>query len=182
MGRHVMQQAMQVLTSRATTSWYTPPEYIGMVRAVLGDIDLDPASDELPQTWIQADRYFTAEFDDKLRPTLEHDWYGRVWLNPPFDNSAAWVKKLIEQFEKRTVTEAILLVNSNLGYKWYEDLWTRFPVCCVRERIRFVKADGTIGGQSKRGQTFVLFTHSDETLKRFISVFGAIGRIILPQA
>ena len=49
-----MPQSMQVLTSQQSVEWYIPPEYVEMVREVLGDFDLDPASSEAPQTWIRA--------------------------------------------------------------------------------------------------------------------------------
>jgi hypothetical protein len=167
-----MDQAMQVLTSRGTVNWYTPSEVIELVRAVLGRIDLDPASDELPQAWINAKQQFTV-------CGLSRPWGGKIFLNPPFDNSAVWVAKLIAEYESLNVSEAILLVNSNLGYKWYENLWISYPVCCARERIRFIKADGTQGGQAKRGQTFVYF---GTNVERFSEVFSSIGRVILPAS
>jgi hypothetical protein len=36
---------------------YTPPEYLDRVRAVLGDIDLDPASSEIAQETVKAKHY-----------------------------------------------------------------------------------------------------------------------------
>jgi hypothetical protein len=167
-----MPQAMRVLTSRATDEWYTPPNYIEMARTVLGDIDCDPASAELPQTWIKAAQYYTAADDGRIQ-----SWQGRVFLNPPFDDTAWWARRLVRDYLHGDVTSAVLLVNSNLGYKWYEELWTRWPVCCVRERICFVKEDGTPGGQAKRGQTFVYFGHD---FRAFQDVFYPTGRIILP--
>src|SRR5690349_8036846 len=119
-----MQQAMQVLTSRVTVSWYTPPEYIEMAREVLSSIDLDPASADLPQRWIQASRYYTARDDGRIQ-----HWSGRVWLNPPFDDTPWWVRRLVHEYRHGDVTAAILLVNSNLGYSWYESLWKQWPVC-----------------------------------------------------
>lgn len=172
-----MNQAMQVLTSHATEEWYTPALYVDMAREVLGKIDLDPASNHTAQKWIQAERYYT-EVDNGLA----QPWCGKVWLNPPYgktngkSNQEVWSKKLEREYF-RDVTEAILLVNSTHGYKWYEELWLRWPVCCVRERIRFIKPDGTQGDQAKRGQTFVYFGNN---YRQFIDVFAPIGRIVLP--
>jgi hypothetical protein len=70
--------------------WYTPPKYIELARAVLGEIDLDPASSEKAQEAVRAKRYFTAA-DQGLR----HEWRGRVWLNPPY------AQPLIGQFVLR---------------------------------------------------------------------------------
>lgn len=165
-------QAMQVLTSRNTVQWYTPPWAIELARSVLGTIDLDPASAALPQGWIKAGAYYTEQDDGRIQ-----HWAGRAFLNPPFDDTAWWVRRMIREHTRGDVTEAIILVNSNLGYKWYEELWVHWPVCCVRERMRFVQEDGTEGGQAKRGQTFAYLGHN---YRRFIEVFGSTGRIILP--
>jgi len=71
------------------------------------------------------------------------------------------------------------LLNSTHGNDWFEELWTRYPVCFVTKRIRFIRADGSQGGQAKRGQTFV---YLGLNVERFASVFGAIGRVILPES
>lgn len=174
-----MRQDMAILTSHNTAEWYTPPEYISLVVQVLGGIDLDPASDPLPQTWIQAGTYFTKEDDG-----LGKSWFGKVFLNPPYgktagkSNAEVWSQKLIKEYRSKNVEEAILLVNATNGYKWFEALWAEFPVCFTRDRIRFVKPDGTVGGQAKRAQCFFYF---GQDVYRFYNIFSGIGRVILSE-
>lgn len=174
-----MSQAMSVLVSYETAEWYTPPEFIGMVRRVLGRIDTDPATCAMANTWIKAPVCFTSENDG-----LSQSWHGTVFLNPPYgktdgkSNQDIWSKKLEAEFLSGNTTEAILLVNSTHGYKWYEYLWHRYPVCKVTDRIRFIKPDGSVGGQAKRGQTFVYFGNNVE---KFQEVFQSIGRLIYPD-
>ncbi len=188
-----MKQSMQVLTSTETVNWYTPSKYIEMARQVMGSIDLDPASCDVAQSWIKADFYYCG----KVYNGLDMPYYKNVWLNPPFDNTALWCTKLYNEIAKGNVDQAIILVNSNHGYKWYEELWRKFPVCCARERIEFltdVNEDeikwGTaksvqIGdhrlmtkGQAKRGQTFAYYGNNIEA---FYNVFSPIGRVIVPK-
>lgn len=166
-----MMQAMSVLTSQVTVEWYTPPHIIEMARAVLGDIDLDPASNDVAQRWIQARAYYTAE------TLLQAAWAGRIWLNPPFDDTPTWVERLEREYMHGDVTAALLLVNSAPGYGWWERLWRNRPVCMLRERLRFYRADGVPGGQAKKGQTIAYFGLDNHT---FIQVFAPLGRIILP--
>ena len=98
-----MSQPMQVLTSQQSVEWYTPPQYVEMVREVLGDIDLDPASSEIPQSWIQARTYWTAEDDG-----LSRDWFGRVFLNPPYP-AGDWSRYMVKQWKAGNLEASIAL-------------------------------------------------------------------------
>ena len=59
--------------------WYTPKEYIELVKKVMGKIDLDPASCDEAQKIIKAEEYYTKEDNG-----LEQSWFGNIWLNPPY--------------------------------------------------------------------------------------------------
>jgi hypothetical protein len=172
-------QPMQLLTSHQSADWYTPPRFIELAREVLGEIDLDPASAALPQTWIRAGRYYTEAEDGLAQP-----WRGKVFLNPPYgtgprgSNQAVWSERLVTSYRAGEVEAAVLLVNSTHGYGWYERLWSAWPCCLARERIAFLRADGTPGGQAKRGQTFVYLGRETE---RFAEAFGGVGRVLLPD-
>lgn len=75
MTSNLMSQPMSILTSHQSQDWYTPPKYIELVREVLGTIELDPASDELPQEWIQAKNYWT-------KGSPEKRWNDSLIYNP----------------------------------------------------------------------------------------------------
>lgn len=167
----MMNQAMQVLTSQSTNEWYTPPEIIELARQVLGEIDLDPASNDIAQQWIKARQYYTID------TPLQAPWSGRVWLNPPFDDTPGWVTRLDREYVRGEVTSALLLVNSAPGYAWWESLWRQRPVCMLRERLCFCRANGKPEGPAKKGQTIAYFGIDT---RRFIDVFAPLGRIILP--
>lgn len=168
-----MSQPMSILTSQGTVEWYTPPSLIERARSVLGVIDLDPASSDVAQRWINATEYYTADDDGKAQP-----WSGRIWLNPPFDDTPAWVDRLDSEYQSGDVTAAVLLVNSAPGYIWWEDLWRRRPVCMLRERVCFCRADGTSEGPAKKGTTIAYY---GDDIQKFSAAFCELGRIILPE-
>lgn len=167
-----MSQPMSILTSQGTIEWYTPPDLIERARALMSRIDLDPASNDIAQRWIRAAAYHTAATPN------DTPWTGRVWLNPPFDDTPAWVDRLDSEYIHGDVTEAVLLVNSAPGYIWWENLWRRRPVCMLRERVCFYQANGTANGPAKKGTTIAYYGENTES---FIAHFGDIGRVILPE-
>jgi hypothetical protein len=166
------QQAMRVLTSNANDEWYTPRYITDMAREVMGGIDLDPASNAVAQGWIQAGEYYDATH---ILSGLARPWRQKVWLNPPFIDTPAWVERFCTAAITGEIDEGIMLVNSAQGYVWWERLCDTLPVVMLRERLRFVRPDGTVGGQAKKGQTVA---YHGPNLDRFVAVFGRIGRYL----
>lgn len=167
-----MSQPMSLLTAQGTVEWYTPPNLIERARAVLGAIDLDPASSDVAQQWIKATKYHTIE-----TPSQEA-WSGRVWLNPPFNDTDTWVDRLDGEYLNGDVTAAVLLVNSAPGYIWWENLWRRRPICMLRERLPFWTPKGKQDEPAKKGTTIAYYGDDVTAFKR---AFSDLGRIILPE-
>lgn len=68
-----------------TDEWLTPPA----VLAALGPFDLDPCS-PATRPWPTAASHFAAADDG-----LARDWFGRVWLNPPYGpRTGRWLARL----------------------------------------------------------------------------------------
>jgi hypothetical protein len=165
--------------SHNSLDYYTPQYVTDAARAVMGGIDLDPASCEMAQAWIKAAQYYTITDDGLSKP-----WAGRVWLNPPYSytdgrsNQDLWSERLVTHYLQGDVTEGLLLVKAALGYKWFERLWDVWPVCFMRERLSFVMADGSDDGQSK--QATAIF-YIGPNVSKFVDVFRLLGRVILPE-
>jgi len=53
-----------------------------------------------------------------------------------------------------------------------------FPVCCLRDRLRFINPNGETGGQAKKAQTLVYFGRD---VAAFARGFRDIGRILFPD-
>ena len=129
--------------------WYTPQEYIDAAKAVMGGIDLDPASSELAQTVVKADVYLT-RFDNGLGQTR---WlHQRIWLNPPYSNPGPWIEKLVREHQAGPFcTEAIVLVNNATETSWFQMLLERFPICLPARRIAFWRHDhANVGARQGR--------------------------------
>jgi hypothetical protein len=143
----------------------------GDVERVLGEIDLDPASCPLAQETVRAKRFFTKE-DDGLR----QEWFGRIFLNPPYARGVIdrFVEKLLTEYLAGKVTAAIVLTNSFTDTRWFHALANAGAIFCfTKGRIKFYKADGTIV-HPMRGQSFSYFGPSPAS---FASEFGRFGAV-----
>ncbi|HYS44063.1 MAG TPA: DNA N-6-adenine-methyltransferase [Geobacteraceae bacterium] len=115
--------------------WYTPAPYITAATAVMGGIDLDPASSDIANELIRAAHYFTEKDSG-----LDHTWYGRVWMNPPYAQPLIreFSDKLSGEFRSGNVTEAIVLVNNATETAWFQVLGQEASAFCApRGRLRF---------------------------------------------
>jgi hypothetical protein len=160
---------------RRRNEWYTPVEYISLARAVLGDIDVDPASARLAQETVKARQYF-----DKEQDGLRQPWYGRVWLNPPYSQPliAKFIGKLLCEWNSGRIKACIALTHNYTDAMWFHDAISAANVVCFpKERIRFYEPSGAIAKPSQ-GQVFFYYGQDSETFKH---EFGRIGFIVRPE-
>lgn len=154
--------------------WFTPPEFIAMARAVLGGIDLDPATHELAQATVQAAQYFTKDDDG-----LQHEWHGRVWLNPPYAQPmiAQFVSKMVTERLAGHVTAGIMLTHNYTDTSWFhEAATTADAICFTRGRVKFYEPDGDVAAPTQ-GQAFFYF---GTEAKLFAARFNAAGFVMVP--
>jgi hypothetical protein len=158
--------------SDAPVEWYTPPIYIEMARRVLGQIDLDPATNEVAQAWIKAAKYFSAAEDG-----LKQSWQGRVWCNPPYGRHVKrWLAKTITSYQSGDVDAAIVLLNRT-GATWYTELRKEVTaVCEVDKRIAFIDATGVPQGSPRHYNNFL---YLGQNVELFQEVFKPLGEVRL---
>lgn len=160
-----------VSNNSGNNEWYTPPEYIDSARAVMGDIDLDPASSEIANRTVQAGEYFTEEDDG-----LSKDWFGRVWLNPPYAHPliARFSEKVCKSVDDAVIEEGIILVNNATETTWFQNMLRRASaVCFVDKRIRFLDPEGNPGAPLQ-GQAILYFLGDPQRFADNFSAFGAV--------
>jgi hypothetical protein len=112
--------------------WLTPPEIVN----ALAPFDLDPCA-PVARPWPTAGTHYTIQ-DDGLR----QDWFGFVWVNPPFGPDAgAWLDRLAGH------GEGIGLAPARTETRWFvEQIWRRASaVLFLHGRPYFHRVDGTRG-------------------------------------
>jgi len=166
------QAKVHVSHNSSEQEWYTPSVYVEAARDVLGGIDLDPASSEKAQETVKAGKWY-----GKQDNGLELDWFGRVWLNPPYASAEieSFLSRLRESFEAGTVKSAITLTNNATDTDWffYTSKYAS-AMCLPHKRIRFLDAAGEPTGAPLQGQAFLYFGYeSDKFCGRF-NLFGSL--------
>lgn len=88
----------------AEGDFYTHPDFIEAARDALGGIDLDPASCTEANGVVGATRFYSFHENGLL-----HDWYGKVWLNPPYGNWGEWAPKTLREWRSGRIEAMCLL-------------------------------------------------------------------------
>lgn len=135
----------EALHTSTSNRWFTPSDIIDRCKRVMGEIDLDPASEEKANKIVGATKYYTEE-DDGL--SGRNRFYGRVFLNPPGDKSGKFPKlfweKLVMSYMKSEVTEAFYLLfslNQLQTLQCSNHPPMEYPFCVFDKRQKFIHPD-----------------------------------------
>jgi site-specific DNA-methyltransferase (adenine-specific) len=93
---------------------------------------LDPGNAKCPI-------YFTKEDDG-----LSQQWFGRVWMNPPYTKGqvGVWIQKLLKELVVGRITLGVALTAARPDTAWFQ------VVASYANEIRFLKGRLTFEGQS----------------------------------
>lgn len=193
--------AANIRHSSETNEHYTRPDTVALVRAVLGDIDLDPASSAEANKVIRAREYFTSRTNG-----LDREWGGRVFLNPPGgqlglskkakeanpqlaariaaerlqwgtrSRSVAWWRKLATEFQARRVSSAIFIGFSLEILQTSQEMEgatfaTPFDFTFCIPRTRL-----RFDGNSPTHANVIVYLGSDRAV--FRRVFESVGKVV----
>jgi ParB family chromosome partitioning protein len=158
------------VATKGENEWYTPPQYIGAARRVMGGIDLDPASSDKAQELVQATVYYTKDDDGLKRP-----WSGRVWMNPPYSKDLIWpfCERLCEFVASGDVSEAVVLVNNATETAAFQRMAELAQAMCFHaKRIKYLNVDLEVAETPVQGQAFVYFGENAEAFHSEFVQFG----------
>lgn len=103
-----------------------------------------------------ANNHFTIEDDG-----LSRDWFGKVWCNPPYDDSASWLNKLhkhgngIALIFARTETEM-----------FFNEVWNEADaILFIKGRLFFHHVTGE-RGRTNGGAPSVLIAYGKECVEK----------------
>lgn len=152
------------VSDKTTVEWYTPSEII----IPLGEFDLDPCTSDIAYSFNRsAKKYYTKEDNG-----LNKEWFGRVWLNPPYSQPA--ITQFIEKMALHNNGIA-LLYNRSDNQMFHSFI---FPVAdsifFIKGRIKFFRPDGTRGEQPGAGSVLIAF---GENNTKAIENSGLVGHI-----
>jgi phage N-6-adenine-methyltransferase len=159
------------ISSSGENEWYTPCEYIEAARSAMGSIDLDPASCDVAQKTVKAAEFFTIADDG-----LSREWFGNVWLNPPYskDLIGKFAGKVVEESER--FEQAIVLVNNATETAWFQQMACGANAMCLFSgRIKFNDKTGKPANTPVQGQVAIYF---GENVEQFQSAFCGLGLVV----
>jgi len=164
--------------SAKSVEWFTPGGIVEAARAVMGDIDLDPASCAQANETVRALQYYSSD-------GLTQQWSGRVFCNPPGGRGVvtAFWSKLCGAWQSGAVTQAIWI-----GYS-LEQLQTLqrftpsplsgdFCLCFPHRRIAFDSPGG--GKRSPTHGNYIAYLPPRDDgrgVSRFYAFFATYGEL-----
>jgi hypothetical protein len=112
---------------------YYTPEWIFEKLAIRFDLDVASPTGGIP--WIPADNHY-----DEQKDGLLSDWFGTVWMNPPFSKQRPWIEKFIQH--KNGIALLPWSKSISLGVIWNE----ADAICMLPSNLKFQhKEDGPKG-------------------------------------
>ena len=166
-----MNAAKLIHQDSGDVEYYTPAAIVNAARAVMGSIDLDPASSDAANATVRADTYLCAY-------GLSTPWRGNVWLNHPFGRKSnpLWVSKAVDSFFSGDVCQLTCITFAATSEAWFAPLM-RFPQCYLRPRTNYVMPDGKTKKGVSKGS---VVTYMGANAARFAEVFARHGNVMVP--
>lgn len=113
----------------------TPPAFFAPLAEAVDGFDVDPAAGAESEPL--ADVTYTIEDNG-----LTEDWFGTIWLNPPYSNMIPWVQKIIAEMSTDRVETVLLLCKGDSSTNWWQKAAQEAAlISAVDHRLQFEGTD-----------------------------------------
>lgn len=150
--------------------WLTPPELI----QALGPFDLDPCSPPLSRRVL--DTALSHWSKEEHGDGLAKDWFGRVWLNPPYGRETfKWLAKLAEH------KQGIALIFARTETKgFHAEIWQKaHSIFFFEGRLMFRRGDGSKADVANAPSCLVSYSTEDtNAIKTAVEQKRIKGRLV----
>lgn len=161
---------VHVAQNSGENEWYTPAQFIESARAVMDTIDLDPASSEIANRTVKAEKYYSKEDNG-----LQKQWHGNIWMNPPYAQPlmSQFAEAVAAKYESGEIDQGIVLVNNATETQWWQRMAScSSAVCFPKTRIKFLDPNGNPGAPLQ-GQSILYFGKYKTAFVDEFSKYGA---------
>lgn len=125
-----------------TNEWYTPKAVFDALGCMF---DMDVAAPMCIPSYIGDRLRCTTPSGGRRwlwKDSLETEWSGFVWMNPPFGGRnciAPWLNKFFDH------GNGVALVPDRTSAPWFWDAWRKADAVLFTRKVRFLRPDGTEG-------------------------------------
>ena len=171
-----MNSAQLINQDSGDVEYGTPGFITDAARAVMGGIELDPASALWANESVGAERIFA-----KADSALCLPWVAKtLWMNHPFsrDGNPKWIDKLVVEFTAGRVDRAMCITFAATSEAWFRPLY-RFPMCFLSPRTNYYLPDGSKKVGVTKGSVVTYLCRTEKQAKWFDAIFNQYGAVKL---
>lgn len=146
--------------------WLTPPSILHG----LGHFDLDPCAAPSPRPWPTAARHIELPEDG-----LSAEWEGRVFLNPPYDETlGAWMENMA--LHRNGIALVFARTEIDIWQRW---IWPYAnTVLFIAGRLYFYLPDGSrAAGNAGGPSALIAYSQADTIALRGSGIAGALVEV-----
>jgi len=122
---------LEPFVSSETDEWSTPPEIWRPLSKAINGFDLDAASGAEKSPI--AENVYTEDDDGTAQ-----EWFGTVWVNPPYSNMGTWTGKVVSEIQRSDVDAILYLCKGDSSTNWWHQaIEEATAVCMLDSRISF---------------------------------------------
>lgn len=183
--------------------WISNKDLVNSAHMLMSGIDLDPASSDVANEYVNADTYYTPS-EDGLN---EKEWFGKVYLFPPnysyfwhhkaqrwkktrglsptlISGYSLWWRTLKRKWLSGEIEQAVYFCNCPDMVRYCQDIFD-FPICFLKSTPILYRHffDGGARDYRNTCTSFVVYLQpsdgADDYTQNFIDIYAEKGRIIV---